>query len=189
MGELEAATLRRHGFDVAIDEPYQHFQFAGRADVVAWDTTRRALLHLENRTRFPNLQEAAGAFNAKRAYLGRALAERLRLPPWQSQTHVMVVAWTAEAVRDLRRFEASMRSICPDSANGFESWWHGAPPSAGRRAELVILDPAPDLGRRRRWVDLDRALAVPARHRGYATLADALDATRQAGIGASRYAR
>jgi transcriptional regulator with XRE-family HTH domain len=35
MGELEAAALRRHGFAVAIDEPYQHFQFAGRADVVA----------------------------------------------------------------------------------------------------------------------------------------------------------
>ena len=36
MGEIEAAVLRAHGFRVAIDEPYQHFQFAGRADVLAW---------------------------------------------------------------------------------------------------------------------------------------------------------
>lgn len=60
MGELEAARLGARGFRVAIDEPYQHYQFAGRADVVAWDTDARALLHLENRTRFPNLQERPG---------------------------------------------------------------------------------------------------------------------------------
>ena len=29
MGELEGAHLQRLGFSVAIDEPYQHFQFAG----------------------------------------------------------------------------------------------------------------------------------------------------------------
>lgn len=190
MGELEAATLRRHGFAVAIDEPYQHFQFAGRADLVAWDQTGRALLHLENRTRFPNLQEAAGAFNAKRAFLGRALAERLRLPPWRSETHVMVVAWTGEALRDLRRFEASIRSICPDPPPlAFEAWWRGEPPPVGRRSELVFLDPVKHIGRRRPWVDLDRALAVAPRHRGYATLADLLASPDQSGIGASRYAR
>jgi transcriptional regulator with XRE-family HTH domain len=189
MGEIEAATLLTHGHRVAIGEPYQHFQFAGRADVVAWDEPRRALLHLENRTRFPNLQEAVGAFNARRAYLAGTLAERLRLPPWGSETHVMVIAWTAEAVRDIRRLEASLRAICPDAPVGFEAWWSGAPPPPGRRAELVVLDPMPaaTLGRRRRWVDLERALATSARHRGYATLADALDRTPgQPGIGASR---
>ena len=191
MGEIEAAMLRARGFRVAIDEPYQHFQFAGRADVIAWDEGARALLHLENRTRFPNLQEAAGAFNAKRAYLGAAIADRLRVRPWRSETHVMVVAWTAEAIRDLRRSEASFRSISPAAPDGFEGWWRGEPPPVGRSAELVVLDPMPigALGRRRRWVDLDRALATPPRHKGYATLADALgaaDRNRQAGIGASR---
>ena len=191
MGEIEASTLRPRGFPVAIDEPYQHFQFAGRADVVAWDEQARALLHLENRTRFPNLQEAAGAFNAKRAYLGRALAHRLGFSSWRSETHVMVVAWTAEAIRDLRRSESSFRAICPNTADGFEGWWRGEPPMAGKRSELVVFDPIPAraLGRRRRWVDLDGALATTPRHRGYATLADALDpdARRaQAGIGASR---
>ncbi len=48
MGELEARRLRQLGFEVAMDEPYQHFQFAGRADVVAWDRAKRALLHIEN---------------------------------------------------------------------------------------------------------------------------------------------
>jgi transcriptional regulator with XRE-family HTH domain len=187
MGEVEVARLRARGVRVAVDEPYQHFQFAGRADVVAWDADVRALLHLENRTRFPNLQEAAGAFNAKRAYLGAALAGRLGLPPWRSETHVMVVAWTAEAIRDLRRSEASLRAICPDDPTGFEAWWRGEPPRSGRRAEIVIFDPVPAaaLGRRRRWVDLDRALGTTPRHKGYATLADFLR-SGQAGIGASR---
>jgi DNA-binding XRE family transcriptional regulator len=128
MGELEATTLRPHGFGVAMDEPYQHYQFAGRADVVAWDVDRRALLHLENRTRFPNFQEAAGAFNAKRAYLGRALAERLGVPGWRSETHVMVVVWTAEAVHDLRRFEASMRATCPDQPTASTPGGEASPP-------------------------------------------------------------
>ena len=56
MGELEARHLRQTGASVGLDEPYQHYQFAGRADVVAWDTHRRALLHLENRTRFSDFQ-------------------------------------------------------------------------------------------------------------------------------------
>ena len=78
MGEVEAGHLRRLalGPTVALDEPYQHFQFAGRADLIACDLDRRALLHVENRTRFPDFQDMAGAFNAKRAYLGRVLADR-----------------------------------------------------------------------------------------------------------------
>jgi transcriptional regulator with XRE-family HTH domain len=77
MGEIEAAHFRRLEYRVAIDEPYQHYQFAGRADLVAWDVDSRALLHLENRTRFPDVQDMAGAYNAKRAYFGRVFAERL----------------------------------------------------------------------------------------------------------------
>ena len=188
MGEIEANVLRGHGFSVAIDEPYQHYQFAGRADVLAWTQAGRSLLHLENRTRFPNLQEAVGAFNAKRAYLGPAVAGRLDLPASRSETHVIVVAWTAEALRDIRRYEASMRSTCPDSPAGFDGWWSGDPPAVGRRTELVVFDPARIVGRRTpRWVDLDRALAAPPRHRGYAALAEALEPGRdQPGIGASR---
>ena len=34
MGEAEARQLGGHGLQVAVDEPYQHFQFAGRADVL-----------------------------------------------------------------------------------------------------------------------------------------------------------
>ena len=60
MGELEAAQLRKRGYPVAIDEPYQHYQFAGRADVAAWELAEPALIHIENRTQFPNFQEAAG---------------------------------------------------------------------------------------------------------------------------------
>ena len=73
MGEVEARALAHPVRTLAIDEPYQHYQFAGRADVLAWD--RENLLHIENRTRFPNLQEAAGSYNAKRRYLARDLAQ------------------------------------------------------------------------------------------------------------------
>jgi hypothetical protein len=66
MGEFEVAHFRPLGVHVGVDEPYQHYQFAGRADFVAWDEPGGSLLHIENRTRFPDIQDMAGAFNAKR---------------------------------------------------------------------------------------------------------------------------
>lgn len=56
MGELEVGLLRRQGRQVAIDDPYPHYHFAGRVDVASWDLDSRALMHIENRTRFPDLQ-------------------------------------------------------------------------------------------------------------------------------------
>jgi len=116
MGEFEAEHLRRAGFKVGIDEPYQHYQFAGRADLVAWDADARALLHIENRTRFPDFQEMAGAFNAKRAYLASALAERAGVFGWRSQTHVMAALWSSEVLHAVRLRISSFHSLCPDSA-------------------------------------------------------------------------
>jgi len=43
MGEAEAALLQGPGRGLSLDEPYQHFQFAGRADVVAWSEAERWL--------------------------------------------------------------------------------------------------------------------------------------------------
>jgi hypothetical protein len=57
MGEAQTAHLRKLGFEVGLDEPSQHYQFAGRADVIAWSVERAALLHIENRTRFPDIHE------------------------------------------------------------------------------------------------------------------------------------
>ena len=85
MSELEAGHLRRLAFPVGVDEPYQHFQFAGRADVAAWDIGRRALLHLENRTRNPDFQEAAGSYNGKRAYLAASIGGRVGVNRWASR--------------------------------------------------------------------------------------------------------
>ncbi len=123
MGEFEARHLARTAAHVGIDEPYQHYQFAGRADVVAWDVERRALLHLENRTRFPDFQDMAGTFNAKRAYLGGAIGERLGIRHWASETHVIVGLWSAEVLHALRLRHASFRALCPDDAAGFAAWW------------------------------------------------------------------
>jgi transcriptional regulator with XRE-family HTH domain len=76
MGEVEARHLGAFGHMIRLDEPYQHFQFAGRADLVAINPDARALLHLENRTRFPDIQAYAGSWNQKRIYLAPELAKR-----------------------------------------------------------------------------------------------------------------
>lgn len=117
MGELEARRLRSFGFHVAMDEPYQHYQFSGQADLVAWSVEDRALLHLENRAQFPNVQESLGSFNAKRAYLAAELAARRHLKPFISETHVMVCLWSAEVLHALRLRPETFRATCPDPAS------------------------------------------------------------------------
>lgn len=170
MGELETAHLRRLGYQVGVDEPYQHYQFAGRADVVAWDMERRALLHLENRTRFPDFQEMAGRYNGKRAYLAGSIGSRVGIRSWSSETHVMVALWSAEVLHSLRLRQESFRSICPDPANAFAAWWNGSPPDAGVTSSLIVLDPVA-AGRQRRFIGFDEAISARPRHRGYAEAA------------------
>jgi transcriptional regulator with XRE-family HTH domain len=175
MGEFEARHLRALGYPIGMDEPYQHYHFAGRGDVVAWDPDARALLHLENRTRFPDLQEMAGSFNSKRAYLGETLGARIGIRRWASQTHVIVALWSAEVLHVLRLRPESFRAICPDPTDGFESWWSGRPVTAGLSSTLVLLDPLA-VGRQRRFIRLEEAIVgAKPRHRGYADVAAKLD--------------
>jgi transcriptional regulator with XRE-family HTH domain len=180
MSEFEAAHLRALGLKVGIDEPYQHYQFAGRADVVAWDTSARALLHIENRTRFPDLQEMAGAFNAKHAYLGAALAERLGITRWTSETHVIAALWSSEVLHALRLRTASFRALCPDARERFQAWWDAAQTKVGGTAKtLLVLDPLA-AGRQRAWIGLDDALRARPRYRGYADAAARLTTAKAA---------
>jgi transcriptional regulator with XRE-family HTH domain len=184
MGEIEAAHLRRLKLPHGIDEPYQHYQFAGRADVIAWDLESAAFLHLENRTRFPNLQDMAGVFNSKRAYLGGSIAQRLGLQHWRSETHVIVALWSSEVLHSLRLREQSFRAICPDDHSAFESWWEGTPPTNGVTSAFVVLDPLAT-NKQRSWIGLDEALTARPRHRGYADVARLLgSATRGQGSAA-----
>lgn len=175
MGELEAAHLRHRSFSVGLDEPYQHFQFAGRADLIAWDVNRRVFLHLENRTRFPDFQEMAGSFNAKRAYLGAAIAARVGVRRWASETHVLVALWTTEVVHPLRLRFASFEALCPDGSMPFERWWAGTPPEVGSTSCLVLLDPLAQ-GRQERFISLGRAMTSRPRYRGYAEVRALLQA-------------
>lgn len=173
MGELEAAHLRKLGFHVAIDEPYQHFQFAGRADVVAWDLDRRALLHLENRTQFPDIQDALGRYSAKRAYLPKVLADRLTISRggWRVVTHAIVALWSAEVLHTLRMRAETFRSACPDPAEAFEAWWNGGMPIDERpTSTLVLFDPTP--GRRVTFAGLAALRTLRPRYRGYADAAE-----------------
>jgi len=170
MGEIEARHLRALGIAVGIDEPYQHYQFAGRADVVAWNVERRALLHIENRTRFPDFQEMAGAYNAKRAYLGSALGARLDVLHWASQAHVIAALWSSEVLHAIRLRPDSFRSLCPDDADAFRAWWRGEAPRSGTSSALVVLDPLAS-GRERVFISLDEAMSARPRHPGYAAVA------------------
>ena len=172
MGELDAAHVRSLGFHVAIDEPYQHFQFAGRADLVAWDLDSRALLHLENRTRFPDIQDALGSYGAKRAYLPAVLADRLGISRtgWRVVTHAIVGLWSDELLHTLRIRVETFRSACPDPPDDFEAWWHGRIPSQERpTSTLVVLDPKP--GRRATYAGSAALATVRPRYRGYADAA------------------
>ena len=175
MGEAEARALTRPGRTIAIDEPYQHYQFAGRADVLAWDDAN--LLHIENRTRFPNLQEAAGAWNAKRQYLARAVADRAGIGPrgWRSVTHVMACLWSSEVLHMIRLRRASFAALCPDDPDAFLAWLHGEHPTPGSTSSLVVLDPAIPFGSRRRTIaPVSEPPTLERRYRGYADAAEVL---------------
>lgn len=179
MGEWLVRLLRPHGYAVALDEPYQHFQFAGRADVLSWQLDPPALLHVENRTRFPNLQETLGSYSAKRSYLPRVFAHRLGLRHgFRSVANVMVVLRSAEAIHDLRLRTASFAAVCPDPIDLFTGWLSGSPPASGLHSVLAIVDP---LAQGRSWaiVGLERVRSIRPRYRGYA---DAAEALRRAGL-------
>lgn len=181
MGEAEAARFTELGYEVRIDEPFQHYQFAGRGDIVAWSPERGALLHIENRTEFPNIQEAFGAFNAKREYLGTELAARAVVGRWRSECHVMAALWSADAIHAIRRHRATFSSLGPDGPTLLEKWWRGEPPAVGRCTGFVLFDPVD--GRRsdaRRWVGLTDPAEIRPRYRGYTEALAALTKTGQA---------
>jgi transcriptional regulator with XRE-family HTH domain len=175
MGEREAGHLRPLGFGLGLDEPYQHFQFAGRADVAAWDLAKRALLHIENRTRFPDFQEMAGSYNAKRTYLADVLAARLGIRRWASQTHVIAGLWSSEVLHALRLHPESFRALCPDDPDSFAAWWNGAAPTTGNTSLLIVLDPSAG-PRQPLFIGLEEALSGSCRprYRGYADAAASL---------------
>ena len=179
MGEVEAAHLRRLGLNVDLDEPYQHFQFSGRADVVAWSAERRELLHIENKTRFPDLQDAFGSFNAKRSYLGAELADRAGIGRWRSETHVIAALWSAEVMHTIRMHQASFGCVCPDPAEAFDAWWREEPPPAGRQSTLMLLDPAEGRRRdRRQWLAMGELPGARPRYRDYAEAVELLGPAR-----------
>ena len=183
MGEIIAERMSGHRFGLALDEPYQHYQFAGRADLLAWDLDRSSLLHVENRTGFPNLQDAIGSYAAKRRHMPQVLAERLGVTAgFACVTNVIVALWSSEVLHAVRLRRRTFEAVCPDDLSRFESWWSGAAPERrGSTSSLVLLDPGvTGDGRVRAFVGLDAAIAprTRPRYRGYA---DALEALTRLG--------
>ncbi len=169
MGERQVVDLQRLGFKTGVDEPYQHFQFAGRADVLAWDLPSRALLHIENRTMFPDMQAVAGSWNAKRQYLPPELGKRLGVRRWASITHLMAALWTDEVVVQLRQRQSTFKALCPDGQAAFDAWWSGRPPASGVTSTLVMFDPSGS--HKPRHVGYEEAIGSKAPYRGYADAA------------------
>jgi hypothetical protein len=175
MAEVELSLIARHGYEQHVDVPWQHYQFAGRADVVVWDPERSALLHVENKTQLPDVQDAIGRFNGTRTYLWRSMRDDLAGPlrP-RSETHVFVALWSSEVLRVVRRHAATFRATWPDPPELVDAWLRGDPPSSGRAAAFVLMDPFAT-GRQRRWVGLEAALGeVRPRVAGYAAAATRL---------------
>jgi transcriptional regulator with XRE-family HTH domain len=180
MGEIEAKLLRARGYAVAIDHPYQHYQFAGRADILAWTLEPPALLHIENRTDFPDLQAAAGSFNTKCRYLASVLAGQLGVPRFTSQTHVMAGLWSSVVMHAVRLRPESFRAICPDGVAPLRAWLDGDPPVNGFVRTFVALDPLA-AGRQRQMIDLATVLAgARPRMRDYRDAAERLHAAGMA---------
>jgi transcriptional regulator with XRE-family HTH domain len=182
MGEALAERLSAAGLEVALDDPFQHYQFAGRADVLGWSREERALLHVENRTRFPNLQEIFGSYNTKRRYLPAIAADRLGVERgWASVTNVVLALWSSEVLHELRLHPASFRAVCPDPIHDFATWWSGSVPSAGApTSTFALFDPvAGGRADRRRFVGLDAATEVRSRYGGYAEALEALRRERR----------
>lgn len=176
MGEWAAARLAARGYEVAIDHPYQHYQFAGRADVLAWTTDPAVLLHIENRTRFPDLQAAIGSYNAKRRFLAATVAQHVGIRRFDSETHVLAGLWSAEVLHAVRLRRATFRAVCPDPPDALAAWLDGARPDRASSSSFVLLDPSAS-GRQASFTGLEHALdhARP-RSRGYAEAARQLGA-------------
>jgi transcriptional regulator with XRE-family HTH domain len=181
MGEQFIGLLAPHGFRCGVDEPWRQYQYAGRADVTAWDLLRRALLHAENRTGFPDIQDSVGRFNGKRAYLAASSWERMGMAgPPRVETHVMVALWSAEVLDAIRAYPGTFRAVCPDPPDAFLAWLAGKPPTTGVTSSLVLFDPF-EMRARERFASLEVALrSAKPRVSGYAAAAEMLRARRPA---------
>ena len=91
---------------------------------------------------------------------------------------MLVLLPSAELLHTLRLRSETLRAVAPGGAESFRSWWDRETPAPGRHRGLVVLDPIDHGSRTRRWVDLEDALTMRPRYRGYA---DTLDALRRDG--------
>jgi len=178
MGEILARRFGIGEREVLIDEPYQHFQFAGRGDLVVVDRVRRAFVHAENKTGLPNIGEAAGSYNAKGTWLAEEVGRRRGIRRFECESHILVLLWSAEIMEVARRRTSTLRALGADGSAPFEDWWSGVP-RPGTHRGLVLFDPVDRGPTVRRWVDLETALDQRPRYRGYA---DACDELRSVGL-------
>jgi transcriptional regulator with XRE-family HTH domain len=172
MGEVQARRFGTGTREVFIDEPYQHFRFAGRGDLVVVDRAVRALEHSENKTRIVNVGELGGSFNAKTQWLAGQVADRHGVRRFRSETHVLVLLWSEEVLAAVRSLARTFRSFGPDGAQPFAAWWDGTP-LPGVHRSVVVFDPIDRGPEQPRWVGLDEALDLRSRYQGY------LDAYRE----------
>lgn len=167
MGEVQARRFGTGMRQVLVDEPYQHFRFAGRGDLVVVDRSRHAVHHSENKTRIVNVGELSGSFNAKCLWLAGHVAKRSGVRLFTSESHTLVLLWSEEVLAVARSLGRTLRSLGPHGTDPFAAWWDGTP-LAGMHRGLVVFDPIDRGTSQRQWVGLDEALEARPRYRGYA---------------------
>lgn len=178
MAEVQARRFATGTRQVLVDEPYQHFRFAGRGDLVVVDPGVAAIHHSENKTRIVNVGELSGSFNAKCRWLAGDVAERHGIRRIRSESHTLVLLWSDEVLAAARSLERTLRALGPEGVGPFRAWWEGAP-MAGVHRGLVVFDPIDRGASQRQWVSLEDALEARPRYRGYA---DAFHELRAAGL-------
>lgn len=178
MAEVQARRFGTGQRRVLIDEPYQHFRFAGRGDLVVVDRARSALHHSENKTRIVNVGELSGSFNAKCRWLAQDVAERHGLGRLKSESHTLVLLWSEEVLAVARTLGRTLQALGQHGARPFGAWWDGRPLPGVHRG-IVVFDPIDRGSGQPQWVGLDEALQARPRYQGYA---DAFQELREASL-------
>lgn len=178
MAEVQARRFGTGSRLVLIDEPYQHFRFGGRGDLVVLDRARTALHHSENKTRIVNVGELSGSYSAKCRWLARDVVERHGVRRLTSESHTLVLLWSEEVLAVARTLGHTLRALGQHGTRSFGTWWDDQPLPGVHRG-IVVFDPIDRGSGQPQWVGLDEALEARPRYRGYA---DAYQDLRAAGL-------
>jgi transcriptional regulator with XRE-family HTH domain len=126
LAEYVVGQLRAVGWEVIVEYTFNRFGERGSVDIVAWHQGRRALLLIEVKSRFTDLQEMLATFARKLRIVPSMLAEQNGWRPTAIGRLIVAPGTTAN------------RSVVAAHANTFEVSY----PGRAREAHAWVRDPA-----------------------------------------------